>query len=865
MNKLKLLGLAAVALLASVSVRADLVTTNIFADLVVRGGGAWTNTNSVVFTTVTTPGIIEVKSGSSLGTAGGVRKGYFKFNVPANMNTNANLVFTFTLATGSQNQRIQLYGLNEPYTNFNAATTAWTNAQANNVANSNLLTSGGLTATLLSVSNVITTGAAVQRSVTIAGGASGWGRVLKSDNTICLAMTGLFDSLYNSGSPIKIATNSETLTFYTITSGNPPTISTINDFSIGDQYSGATVGMTNYFTVADPDEPAGNLVMSAFSSNESAVSSNSIFFGGSGSSRFFIITNGLVAGTANITVTATDSAGNPAQTYFKITVNQTAPSIVASHTNTLLNTAVAMPVSVTQPGLNSSLIALTASSGNTTLVQSSGVVVSGTGTNRTVTVTPVTGQDGVAPIIMIATSTNIDTVLQTTNLISSTNRYCVMVLPSTNVVFSDRFDYLITDITGFDPISTDSGDFWFSRAGAGGTKVKVSSGVVQILSGPNVQSIIAPLKGGPYVPGAGRLFTTTFKVQWISSPVGSPDSGNVVALYDETAGSTTGLRGRLSTTNSPGGFRLRVQNSEAGDYSELPVDLAAGTLYTVRLQHDQDNAQTVLTLDPLGTPASVTNVDMSGPRTLHDISLRQGTDTGPLFIDDLQVSVSTKAVVGPTITADLQSITNCDGTTNTLSVAATGTERIEYNWFKVSDPTNSIQTGTSTNHTVTVTNGGDYTYYVVVSNLYGVVTSSVASIVVSVPPSIGTQPQSQTNNVGGSANFTVAATGVGPFTYQWQRAGTNLPGATASSLTVSPLTTNDAAVYQVFVANSCGTTPSATATLTVNASSPPPTVPSITTITTSGANLLIDFTGSNSDVPGDFTLVGGTAVTAPIT
>ncbi|MEY4386925.1 MAG: hypothetical protein RLY20_2208, partial [Verrucomicrobiota bacterium] len=578
MNKLKLLGLAAGVLLASLSVRADLVTTNIFADLVVRGGGAWTNTNSVVFTTITTPGIVEVKSGSSLGTAGGVRKGYFKFNVPANMNTNANMVFTFTLATGSQNQRIQLWGLNEPYTNFNPATIAWTNAQANSQGNSNLLTSGGLTATLLSVSNVITTGAGVQRSVTVAGGTNGWGRVLKSDNTICLAMTGLFDSLYNGGSPIKIATNSETLTFYTITTGNPPTISTINDFSIGDQYSGATLGTTNFFTVADPDESAGNLVMSAFSSNESVVSSNSIFFGGSGSSRYLIITNGLVAGTANITVTTTDSAGNPAQTYFKITVNQTAPSIVSTHTNTPLNTAVALPVSVTQPGLNSSLIAFSASSGNTTLVQNSGVVVSGTGTNRTVTVTPVTGQDGVAPIVMVATSTNIDTVLQTTNLITSTNRYCVMVLPATNVVFSDRFDYLISDITGFDPISTDTGDFWFSRAGAGGTKVKVSSGVVQILSGPNVQSVIAPLKGGPYLPGAGRIFTTTFKVQWISSPVGSPDSGNVLALYDETSGSTTGLRGRLSTTNSPGGFRLRVQNSEAGDYVELPVDLASGTL-----------------------------------------------------------------------------------------------------------------------------------------------------------------------------------------------------------------------------------------------------------------------------------------------
>jgi hypothetical protein len=109
------------------------------------------------------------------------------------------------------------------------------------------------------------------------------------------------------------------------------------------------------------------------------------------------------------------------------------------------------------------------------------------------------------------------------------------------------------------------------------------------------------------------------------------------------------------------------------------------------------------------------------------------------------------------------------------------------------------------------------------------------------------------------------ATGIGPITYQWQRAGTNLPNATNASLTISPLSTNDAAVYQAFVGNACGLSASATATLTVNDAAPPPTVPAITAISLSGTNLLIDFTGGTSDVPGDFTLVGATTVTGPIT
>ncbi len=863
MKKLNLLGLviAAFGFLAAVSAHADLITTNLFADLVVRGGGAFTNTNSITFTTAT--GYLEVKTGSSLGTAGGVRKSYFKFNVPSGLNTNANLVFSFTLATGSQNQRVQLWGLNQPYTNFNPATIAWNNAQANNLGNSNLLTTGPLTATSLSISNVITTGAAVSRSLTVEGGVNGWGRVLQASNTICLALTGVFDSLYNSGSPVRIATNTATLTFYTLTTGDAPTISSISDMSVGDQYSAAPAATTNFFTISDPNENASNLVLSATSSAETVVSSNSIFFGGSGTNRFLLITNGLVAGSANITVSATDSAGNPAQSLFKITVVQTAPTVSATHTNTLLNTAVSIPLSVTQPGINSSAIAVVATSGNTNLVLNSGIVMSGTGTNRTVTVTPVAGQNGVAPIIFTATSTNIDNILVVTNFISATNRYVVMVLPSTNVVFSDRFDYIISDILGFDPISTDSGDFWFSRAGAGGTKVKVSAGVVQLLSGPNVQSVIAPLKGGPYQPGFGKVLTTTCKLTWFGAP-GSPDSGNILALWDESAGSgTSGLRGRLSTTNSGGGFRLQLQNSEGGAVVEHPTDLAVSTTYTVSIKYDVDNAETVMTLDPFGTPVSVTNSDYSGGRPIYDVSLRQGTDTGPVFIDDLQVSIATKATVGPAITSHPSSITNCSGTTNTLAVAATGTERISYDWFKVSDPLTSV--GTGTNHTVTVTNGGDYTYYVVVSNYYGVVTSSVATITVSAPPVIGTQPVPQTNNVGGSVTFTVAATGIGLITYQWEHAGTNLPAATNASLTISPLSTNDAGIYQVLVGNACGITPSSTATLTVNTAIPPPTVPVISGISVAGANLLIDFTAGTSDVPGDFTLVGATNVVGPIT
>ncbi len=642
--------------------RADLMTNTVVVDGIIRGGGALTNVPSLT-QTLTNAGILEVKSGSTLGTTGGTRKGYFKFNLPANANTNANLVFNFVLSgvPQSQSQRITLWGLTQAYPGLSAATLTWSNAQANSTINSNLLASG---AVALTVSNVVSSAVAtdINRSLTLQGGPAGWGQAyIHSDNTITLAMTGMFDSAYNNNSPIRIVTNSESIIFYSLTSGNPPAITPVNDFSV---FTGSTDATTNLFTVSDPDETAGNLVMSATSSDETIVPSAYINFGGSGANRYFYVTNGLAAGSSRITITTTDSAGNPAQANFKLTVLQTAPTVASSHTNTLINTAVALPLKVTEPGnTNGSLnITVTATSGNTNLILNSGIVITGTGTNRIATVTPITGSNGVAPIIIVSTDT--------TNNVSATNVYSVMVLPATNVVFSDHFDYIINGITGFDSLDADSGNFWFTRAGGSGTHVKVSSGVCVLTLGPNVQSVIAPLKGGPYLPGQGTVLTTKFKITW-SVPPASPDSGNIVALWDETSGTgTSGLRGRISTTNTAGGFHVRVETSDpAGGlaanavYAEFPQDLSAGTAYNIWVKYDVDGAKSQLWVDPANENSpSVVNSDISGGKPIYDVSLRQGTDTAGgangVFIDDLSVSITNRPIVAPTITSISVTTTN---------------------------------------------------------------------------------------------------------------------------------------------------------------------------------------------------------------
>lgn len=81
---------------------------------------------------------------------------------------------------------------------------------------------------------------------------------------------------------------------------------------------------------------------------------------------------------------------------------------------------------------------------------------------------------------------------------------------------------------------------------------------------------------------------------------------------------------------------------------------------------------------------------------------------------------------------------------------------------------------------------------------------------------ITTQPSSQTVIAGQNVTFTVVATGTN-LTYQWFRDGSEIPGATSASYSLTPAEAADSgAEFYVVVSNSLGTTQSSTATLTVD-------------------------------------------------
>src|SRR6266853_492515 len=189
--------------------------------------------------------------------------------------------------------------------------------------------------------------------------------------------------------------------------------------------------------------------------------------------------------------------------------------------------------------------------------------------------------------------------------------------------------------------------------------------------------------------------------------------------------------------------------------------------------------------------------------------------------------------VAPSITTQPAGQTVSAGQTASFSVAVTGSAPLSYQWHKngvlISAATSSTY---ATPAATSSDNGAQFT--VLVSNMAGSANSNAATLTVNaapVAPSITTQPASQTVSAGQTASFNVAATCTAPLSYQWNRNGTAISGATSSSYTIPVTTSADSgAQFTVVVTNIAGSVTSSAATLTVN---PAPLAPSITTQPTS--------------------------------
>jgi hypothetical protein len=96
--------------------------------------------------------------------------------------------------------------------------------------------------------------------------------------------------------------------------------------------------------------------------------------------------------------------------------------------------------------------------------------------------------------------------------------------------------------------------------------------------------------------------------------------------------------------------------------------------------------------------------------------------------------------------------------------------------------------------------------------------STIPTVPAATAPSITAQPTAQSIVIGQTATFTVAASGTAPTSYQWQRNGAAIDGATSASYTTPATTSADnGAMFTVVVSNIAGNATSNAAKLTVSA------------------------------------------------
>jgi sugar lactone lactonase YvrE len=354
--------------------------------------------------------------------------------------------------------------------------------------------------------------------------------------------------------------------------------------------------------------------------------------------------------------------------------------------------------------------------------------------------------------------------------------------------------------------------------------------------------------GGNFGSGNSWYNTSTRSVGWHHARVvvGIPNVAALtapVAMYIDNMITPT-----VASTATNAAFNL----IEVNHYSS-----AAGTgWYYDDLTFRADNdpwivEQPVSSSAAPGQPASFTTVavgtgyqwqfngnDISGATTsAYSIASVAATNFGSYACvisgtnGTLTSSQAVLTVTGPPVIVQQPgSLTVTQAQAAAFSVTPAGTTPLSCQWLLNSTP---IAGATATSYSLASaysTNAGSYT--VVVTNAWGSATSAVATLTVLVPPSIATQPVSLTVTQNQNALFSVTPAGTTPLGCQWQFHGAALPGATATSYTVTSAQPANAGSYTVVVTNSVGSITSAVATLTVQVP------PSITAQPQSQTNLV---------------------------
>ncbi|MBI4929394.1 MAG: T9SS type A sorting domain-containing protein [Bacteroidetes bacterium] len=158
------------------------------------------------------------------------------------------------------------------------------------------------------------------------------------------------------------------------------------------------------------------------------------------------------------------------------------------------------------------------------------------------------------------------------------------------------------------------------------------------------------------------------------------------------------------------------------------------------------------------------------------------------------------------------------------------------------DPTCCTGGGNAVNSPDSLMTGNIFNDYIVYTPRETPASKPRLVVTYTVAPTITTQPVNATACVGTSATFSVTASGDAPLSYQWQKNGVDIGGATSDIYSIGSVVVTDAGNYRCYVTNAVGSDTSNAASLTVN-TNPVVTLSGNPDICTGGSTILTGSSG----------------------
>jgi hypothetical protein len=395
------------------------------------------------------------------------------------------------------------------------------------------------------------------------------------------------------------------------------------------------------FTVQDGQTVASSLTVVSNSANTTLVPDANIALatvgGTGGTNRTVVITPAAgQQGKAKITLTVSDGT-YASPTSFEITVGAPTISAIPNQITSINTPTAAIPFTVLDP--DGDTLTLSSNSSNPTLITDANIAISGVGPNRTITLTPESGQTGISTITLTATD----------GFNTNSTSFIVAVSPALGLIYSDDFSY------PNGPLITFPNNGTWSTTPPSGTAVIVTNQTVQIseLLTEDVNTG-AGFTGAPFTPASGVVLYSGFTFSMAKLP---SSSGEYFAHFKDT-GNFFKAKIFAGTANAaPGYFRIGIANAANSVSAQVANDLATNTTYLVVTRYNVATAESVIWVNPtsaLSVGAVATDLTVTDP--ISQYGLRQTANEGILYLDNLKIGTSLADVATiPTLT---QTLTN---------------------------------------------------------------------------------------------------------------------------------------------------------------------------------------------------------------